>query len=140
MRILHILDHGLPLQSGYTFRTRAIVKAQMAQGWEVACLTGARHAAPGHDPEVVDGIRFFRTPKPAAGPSPLREWRGAGGPAARPDRGAGGRGRGPPSAHTPGREARAGVRGAAKRGRALRCGGRAFLGGGGGGRGQRGGR
>ena len=29
MRILHILDHGLPLQSGYTFRTRAILKSQM---------------------------------------------------------------------------------------------------------------
>ena len=45
MRILHVLDHSLPLQSGYTFRTRAIVKAQLARGWEVACLTGPRHAA-----------------------------------------------------------------------------------------------
>ena len=45
MRILHILDHSLPLQSGYTFRTRAIVKAQLAMGWEVACLTGRRQAA-----------------------------------------------------------------------------------------------
>ena len=34
MRILHVLDHGLPLHSGYTFRTRAILKAQMARGWE----------------------------------------------------------------------------------------------------------
>ena len=75
MRILHILDHSLPMHSGYTFRTRAIVKAQLAQGWEVACLTGARHAAAGPDPEEVDGIRFFRTPEPARGPSPLREWR-----------------------------------------------------------------
>jgi glycogen(starch) synthase len=32
MRILHVLDHGLPLQSGYTFRTRAILTAQMARG------------------------------------------------------------------------------------------------------------
>ena len=43
MRILHILDHSLPLHSGYTFRTRAIVKAQLAMGWDFACLTGARH-------------------------------------------------------------------------------------------------
>ena len=43
MRILHVLDHGLPLHSGYAFRTRAIVKAQLARGWEVACLTGPRH-------------------------------------------------------------------------------------------------
>ena len=26
-RILHVLDHSLPLHSGYTFRTRAILKA-----------------------------------------------------------------------------------------------------------------
>ena len=29
-RILHVLDHSLPLHSGYTFRTRAILKAQEA--------------------------------------------------------------------------------------------------------------
>src|SRR5512139_378139 len=75
MRILHVLDHSLPLQSGYTFRTRAIVKAQLAMGWEVACLTGARHARAGSDPETVDGITFYRTPAPLQGPSPLREWR-----------------------------------------------------------------
>jgi PEP-CTERM/exosortase A-associated glycosyltransferase len=75
MRILHILDHSLPLHSGYTFRTRAIVKAQLAQGWDVACLTGPRHAAEGPDPEVIDGITFYRTPKPARAPAPLGEWR-----------------------------------------------------------------
>ena len=41
MRVLHILDHGLPLHSGYTFRTRAILTAQMARGWQVAAVTGA---------------------------------------------------------------------------------------------------
>jgi PEP-CTERM/exosortase A-associated glycosyltransferase len=75
MRILHILDHSLPLHSGYAFRTRAIVKAQLAQGWEVACLTGPRHAAGGPDPELIDGITFYRTPKPAPAPAPLGEWR-----------------------------------------------------------------
>lgn len=75
MRIVHILDHSLPLQSGYTFRTRAIVKAQLARGWEVVCLTGARHAGEGPDPEIVDGITFYRTPRPAPAPAPLREWR-----------------------------------------------------------------
>jgi PEP-CTERM/exosortase A-associated glycosyltransferase len=75
MRILHILDHSLPMHSGYTFRTRAIVKAQLARGWEVACLTGVRHSQAGPNPEEVDGIRFFRTAEPARGPSPLREWR-----------------------------------------------------------------
>jgi PEP-CTERM/exosortase A-associated glycosyltransferase len=75
MRILHVLDHGLPQHSGYAFRTRAIVKAQLARGWDVACLTGPRQVADGPDPEVVDGITFHRTPKPAPAPAPLREWR-----------------------------------------------------------------
>src|SRR3954471_15448292 len=75
MRILHVLDHSLPLHSGYTFRTRAIVTAQRARGLEVACLTGARHQGPGPDPDVIEGIPFFRTPRPAPVPSPLAEWR-----------------------------------------------------------------
>lgn len=76
MRILHILDHGLPLQSGYTFRTRAILKAQMARGFAVAAVTGPRHGAFDVEQETVDGIDFYRTapPKPIASPfGELRE-------------------------------------------------------------------
>jgi glycogen(starch) synthase len=69
MRILHILDHGLPLQSGYTFRTRAILKAQEARGWAVAAVTGPRHGAVAASAESVDGLTFYRTLAPAkAGP------------------------------------------------------------------------
>jgi glycogen(starch) synthase len=75
MRILHVLDHSLPLQSGYTFRTRAIVKAQLARGWEVACLTGPRHEADGPDGEIVDGITFYRTERPGPAPAPLGLYR-----------------------------------------------------------------
>lgn len=75
MRILHILDHGLPQHSGYAFRTRAIVKAQLARGWEVACLTGPRQIESEGDPDVVDGITFFRTPRLLPARSPLAEWR-----------------------------------------------------------------
>ena len=48
-RVLHVLDHSLPLQSGYTFRTRAILKAQKAAGIEVQAITGLRHFADGPD-------------------------------------------------------------------------------------------
>ncbi len=75
MRILHVLDHGLPLHSGYAFRTRAIVKAQLAMGWEVICLTSPRHGEPGPDPEVIDGITFYRTSPSEPAPAPLGEWR-----------------------------------------------------------------
>ena len=75
MRIVHVLDHGLPLHSGYAFRTRAIVKAQLAQGWEVACLTGPRQGSGRPETEILDGITFHRTAPLAPAPSPLREWR-----------------------------------------------------------------
>jgi glycogen(starch) synthase len=79
MRILHVLDHSLPVHSGYTFRTRAILKAQIEMGWHVAGLTGARQAPKEQgsalQPDIVDGLTFFRTPHPAAAPSPLRECR-----------------------------------------------------------------
>jgi PEP-CTERM/exosortase A-associated glycosyltransferase len=61
-RILHVLDHSLPAHSGYTFRTRALMKAQVAKGWEVAGVTGVRHPEPGPDGETVDGLTFYRTP------------------------------------------------------------------------------
>ncbi len=75
MRVLHVLDHSLPLQSGYSFRTRAIVKAQQAMGWKVLCVTGARHTAPGPAVEEIDGITFHRTVAPEPAASPLLEWR-----------------------------------------------------------------
>jgi len=75
MRILHVLDHGLPIHSGYTFRTRAILKAQIEMGWEVAALTGPRYNGATPDPETIDGLTFHRTPKPAPARSPLGEWR-----------------------------------------------------------------
>lgn len=73
-RVLHILDHSLPAQSGYTFRTRAILKAQQALGWEVAGVSSQRHPLAGPPEELVDGLRFFRTAGAASGPSPIREW------------------------------------------------------------------
>ena len=73
MRILHVLDHSLPLHSGYTFRTRAILKAQQARGWDVIGVTGRRHYKDGPDPETVDGLTFSRTPRNGGLPSPVAE-------------------------------------------------------------------
>jgi PEP-CTERM/exosortase A-associated glycosyltransferase len=65
MRILHILDHSLPLHSGYTFRTVSILKAQRALGWETFHLTSPKQENCTVDEEDVDGWHFYRTPKPA---------------------------------------------------------------------------
>ncbi|MEO8723663.1 MAG: glycosyltransferase, partial [Sphingobium sp.] len=75
-RILHVLDHSLPMHSGYTFRTRAILRAQIAQGWDVRGITGRRHTAEGPEIESIDGLTFHRTPGRASGGNGLlREWR-----------------------------------------------------------------
>jgi PEP-CTERM/exosortase A-associated glycosyltransferase len=78
-RILHVLDHSLPLHSGYTFRSRAILKAQTAAGWDVAGITGARqyqhNETVGLAVEQVEGLIFHRTMMEASGISPVREWR-----------------------------------------------------------------
>lgn len=78
-RILHVLDHSLPLHSGYCFRTRAIMKSQLASGLEVAGVTGVRQDQHGFEAsgplEQVDGLSFFRTLTDVHGPSPIREWR-----------------------------------------------------------------
>jgi PEP-CTERM/exosortase A-associated glycosyltransferase len=83
-RVLHVLDHSLPLHSGYTFRTRAILKAQEALGLEVRGITGLRHQAnlPDADAsaalapvEMVEGLTFHRTPGQSGGPPVLGEAR-----------------------------------------------------------------
>jgi PEP-CTERM/exosortase A-associated glycosyltransferase len=73
-RILHVLDHSLPLHSGYTFRTRALLKAQLGRGWDVRGITGNRHIADGPPQETVDGLTFHRVPGRSPG-GPLGEWR-----------------------------------------------------------------
>jgi PEP-CTERM/exosortase A-associated glycosyltransferase len=63
------------MHSGYTFRTRAILKAQQALGYEVRGVTGLRHTADGPDFETEDRLDFVRTRGEAGGPPGLREWR-----------------------------------------------------------------
>ena len=74
-RILHVLDHSLPLHSGYTFRTRAIMTAQQASGLEVRGITGLRHLAEGPAVERAERLHFHRTRGTANGPPAYREWR-----------------------------------------------------------------
>lgn len=62
MRILHVLDHSIPLQSGYTFRTRNILLQQRALGWETCHVTSPKHyGSEGRQEEEVDGLLFFRS-------------------------------------------------------------------------------
>lgn len=60
-RILHVLDHSIPLHSGYTFRTLSILREQRKLGWETFHLTTPKHTAPSDAEETVDGWHFYRT-------------------------------------------------------------------------------
>ncbi|MDH5191778.1 MAG: glycosyltransferase, exosortase A system-associated [Gammaproteobacteria bacterium] len=65
MRILHILDHSIPLHSGYTFRTRAILEQQRKMGWETFHVTSPKHGFAANYKgleEQVGEYHFFRTP------------------------------------------------------------------------------
>jgi PEP-CTERM/exosortase A-associated glycosyltransferase len=64
MRILHILDHSLPLQSGYVYRTLGIIDQQRALGWEPVLLTSGKHYAPGPARERIGEWEFLRTGVP----------------------------------------------------------------------------
>jgi PEP-CTERM/exosortase A-associated glycosyltransferase len=66
LRILHVLDHSLPLHSGYTFRTLAILSQQRALGWETFQLTSPKQGGAQEREEHVDDWAFYRTP-PASG-------------------------------------------------------------------------
>jgi glycogen synthase len=62
LRILHVLDHSLPLHSGYTFRTLAILREQRALGWDTLHLTTPKQGPCAVEEEDIDGWRFHRTP------------------------------------------------------------------------------
>ncbi|MGI9499563.1 MAG: TIGR04063 family PEP-CTERM/XrtA system glycosyltransferase [Geminicoccaceae bacterium] len=79
MRVLHVLDHSLPLQSGYVFRSLGLLEGQRKLGIETHHLTSPRQEAArqeaarqgpagrgagvGDEAEVdeVDGWHFVRT-------------------------------------------------------------------------------
>jgi PEP-CTERM/exosortase A-associated glycosyltransferase len=67
LKILHVLDHSIPLHSGYAFRTLAILKEQRRLGWETIHLTSPKHRGADADEEDVDGLHFYRTPVPSGG-------------------------------------------------------------------------
>lgn len=73
MRILHVFDHSLPLHSGYSFRSRALMLGQRRRGWDTVHLTTPRHTRAGSDPETADGLVFYRTDAPPSRPAVLRE-------------------------------------------------------------------
>lgn len=67
MKILHVFDHTLPLHSGYTFRSAAILHNQKKLGWQTYHLSGPKQLNCSVAEEDTDGLHFYRTP-------PLTDW------------------------------------------------------------------
>ncbi len=63
MTVLHILDHSLPVMSGYSTRSHSIVTFQRRLGLRPVVLTSPKHPSPGPFSEVLDGIKYHRTPR-----------------------------------------------------------------------------
>ena len=67
LRILHVLDHSVPLHSGYSFRTLAILREQRRLGWDTVQVTSPKHYGTDQTEEDVDGFHFYRTQAPKGG-------------------------------------------------------------------------
>ncbi len=65
MKILHILDHSLPLHSGYTFRSQNIFRSQKNMGYTPVILTSPKHeeSLKEQTPQVeeINGFTYYRT-------------------------------------------------------------------------------
>jgi PEP-CTERM/exosortase A-associated glycosyltransferase len=68
MTILHVLDHSVPVMSGYSTRSRNIVAFQRQLGLRPVVLTSPKHRAPGPACEERDGIVYYRTPGSSGSP------------------------------------------------------------------------
>lgn len=66
VKILHLLDHSLPLQSGYSFRTIGILAAQRGRGWDTVQMTTPKQYRFDGAVDQVDGWTFYRTVQPSA--------------------------------------------------------------------------
>lgn len=66
MKILHVLDHSVPLTDGYAMRTLSILREQHRRGWATACLTSPKQGGFASETEMIDGLEFHRT-APASG-------------------------------------------------------------------------
>ena len=65
MKILHILDHSLPLHSGYTFRSQNLFREQRKMGYEPVILTSPKHEESRKvdwmEKEEINGFTYYRT-------------------------------------------------------------------------------
>lgn len=73
MRILHVFDHSLPLQSGYVSRSLSIIRSQQARGWHTFHVTTPRYLPSDSRFEVIDGVKYYRSRRVGVSTAGIRE-------------------------------------------------------------------
>jgi PEP-CTERM/exosortase A-associated glycosyltransferase len=65
LKILHVLDHSLPLYSGYVFRSQSILKSQLKRGWRPVVVTSSKHEESLKteclEKETIEGLTYYRS-------------------------------------------------------------------------------
>ena len=61
MKVLHIFDHSLPIQDGYSYRSINILIEQRRQGMQTMQLSSAKHPDAKAQRETIDNFEFHRT-------------------------------------------------------------------------------
>jgi PEP-CTERM/exosortase A-associated glycosyltransferase len=60
--VLHVLDHSLPVQSGYSSRSHSILRSLKNSGINASALTSPKHEGPGGGIETIDDVSYMRCP------------------------------------------------------------------------------
>lgn len=75
MRILHVLDHSLPVQSGYAFRSHSILLAQRRSGLAAMAVTSPKHHEGRGESDLmgeqIGGVQYYRSGKVSTSSLPL---------------------------------------------------------------------
>lgn len=75
LKILHILDHSLPLHSGYTFRSQNLFRAQRNLGYDPVIVTSPKHEqswkGTWSDKEEINGFTYYRSGATRSLPGPV---------------------------------------------------------------------
>src|SRR3954447_3552539 len=65
-KVLHILEHGISLTSGYGFRSQKIFQAQVKRGWQPVVLTfpapSERDKGHSKQPQKIREIKYYYRP------------------------------------------------------------------------------
>ena len=61
MKVLHVLDHSVPIFSGYSFRSAAITGFEKKLGINPVVITSSKQGSFSNNLEEIDGVRHYRT-------------------------------------------------------------------------------